>query len=56
MNKEVWYRIFKDWCKVYWSIDQIEKSGICYEKEPDDLRMRLLKEIIETLEGETEDE
>ena len=56
MNKDVWYRIFEGWCKDYWSIEQLEKAGILNEDEPYELRNRLLKEIIETIDGEIKDE
>lgn len=56
MNKEVWYQIFRDWVKSYDAINHLEKKGILDDEETIIAKANLLKDMIETMLGEIEDE
>lgn len=56
MDKEVWYGIFSDWVKSYNSINHLENEAILDDEETIAARDKLLKDIIETMIGEIEDE
>lgn len=56
MNKEVWYRIFKQWVDASKAIVVLKDSYLVDEDEEQKLNNKLLLEIIETIAGEIEDE
>ena len=56
MNKEVWYKIFSEWVKSYESINYLSNKDVLNEDEYIIAKHRLLKDIIETMKGEIEDE
>ena len=52
---DVWKRIFEDWISCYNSIRQLYSSGIIDEDEANELQVKLLYELIETMRSETEE-
>lgn len=51
---EVWKTIFKSWVKDYDSIDYLD-NNLIEEEQTQELRTKLLIEIIETIRTEVED-
>ena len=51
---DVWKGIFKDWISCYNSIEQLYSTGIIYEEEEFELKIKLLDELIEVMRSEVE--
>ena len=56
MNKDVWYRMFKQWVDASKAIVVLSDSHLIDDEEEQKLSGRLLLDIIETIAGEIEDE
>lgn len=56
MDKKVWYQIFSDWVKSYDSINHLGNNGVLDDEETITAKDKLLKDMIETMIGEIEDE
>lgn len=55
MNKEQWYKIFRDYIKSYESIAHLIDRGILSEDDAPDILQNLIEDIICTFKSEVEE-
>lgn len=55
MNKEAWHKIFKKYITDFHAIDKLEADGITDDILTANLKLKLLVDIICTMESEVEE-
>ena len=55
MNKDLWYKIFKDYVESYKAIQTLQKNHIIEDEQVQENESKLLKDIIVTMESEIAD-
>lgn len=52
---DMWKRIFKEYLESYYAIQTLDKNNIIEDEEEVNLKCRLLKDIVCTMESEIEE-